>query len=672
VSRLHWTSAVAAIAVAATLPAGAQAQRAPRTATATARAFVAAAQARDGARACALVDLGPGVSRALCRRLVGAGSVPIVHARVEPGGLTRGRRARVTVALVSRAKGEAPVATRSRVLLRRAGGRWRITDGGLPGLGPWGDRDPGPDPVPAGAGAALRRLADDELLMLSGAPSMACALLAPGAPQGGQDGACGSFAFQRAIEASAIAARADRVVVRRTGDHARLEVTAIVDTAVRTAAPPRFRLRARRWTDTLFAVRAGGRWRLAKLSRKAYDVLGVPAPSDVASPEPTATWPFAETPSLSERPVPAECRTPPVLQPSTCREVWALAAGGGTVAWTDGFTSQGTRAVAAGAPVGPVGTAATHAISARETWLVQGVAPVADGALVVEQNAVDHAVRAIPVGPDGQPRGAARTLAAGHPDRGHEDEPVVVRGPVGAPTASVMVAPTTLLTLGPDGAPAAPARALPRLDDGFLEGGGLDGGGQVVRTADGALLGIGLDVDLRGALDVRAIGADGRPAAASVTQAPLAGHQLLSRSIAAAVAADGRVLVAWMEEDARRRGAVRAWAFDPAAPLASAPVTVATLADAEALWQTLDASALPGGGWGIAWPDTATGAHTLGMTAARLDAGGRPLAPARRLSTFAQRPDPGSEVLFGLAGDTVAWVEQPAVGLQQVRAAPLP
>ena len=659
-----------AVALAAVLadPAGA----ATRGPAATVRSFIGAAKAHDGKRACALVDVRTSAARAHCRRTIQSGLVPLPRAQVEPGGLTQGRRARVTVAFEGLYTGNLPVATRNRVLLRRTGGRWLITDGGLPNHGPWREQAaPGPDPAPRDDATALRRLADDELLMLSGNAAMACALLAPGAPLGEADGPCGSAFVGQAIDAAAIAARARRVTIHRSGDRARLEITATVQRAVATKAKPRFRLRERRWTDTLFAVRADGRWRLAKLSRKAYDVLGVPAPGDVDLPAATATWPFADAPSLSGRPVPVACQRPPVLQGATCPELWALGAGGGIVAWTEGYTRTQTRAVTAGQGAGPVATAWSAALSDRAAWLVRDVAPVADGALVIEENDVDHAVQAVPVGPDGQPRGAAQALAPGVAESARGGSPMVVRGPAGAAVARVLLAPATLVTLGADARPVAPARALPQLDDGFLEGGGLDGGGLVVARPDGSLLGLDLGVSTSDGVDARAVGSDGRPEGVSVTQPPLPGLGVTAAPVAA-VGADGRVLVAWMEDAASGRGVVRAWALDIDAPLASAPATVATLADAAALEQTLDVSALSGGGWGIAWADARTGPGAEGLFAARLDPAARPVAPPRRVTTRMQAPGAGRYAMYGLAGDTVAWVEQPGIGLQQVHAAPLP
>jgi hypothetical protein len=664
---------VMAAAMAATP--GAQAAPAPgRGAEATVRTFLAAVKTHHARRACALIAASSADERSFCRAMVGGKEIATLRARIEPGAVIRGDHARVVVDSVVRYTGVAE-ASRQRILLRRGAGGWKIVEGGVPGGDPWND-DPVVDPGPTQTTAALRRLADDELLMLSGNGPMACGLLAPGAPLGGARGACSSGQFSDAVGAAALAVRAQRVTIHRTGDRARLDVTALVRRAVSTTAPPRFRIRSARWTDTLHARRVGGRWRLVKLSRKAYDVLGVPAPADADSAAPTATWPLPDLPSLSERPVPAGCRTPPTLWAARCPRVWGLAGGGTTFAWTDGLSDgvvrTTTRAVVAGVPTGPVVAVATEPLVDEHAWLVQDVAPLADGALVIQEDAADRAVRAIPVGLDGQPRGAAQALAPGVGDDRRGGDPTVVPGPVGAPAATVLLHPTTLATLGPDARPAAPARELPELDDGFLEGNGLDGGGLVVRRPDGTLLAIGLGMTTGsgGDVDVRAIGPDGRPADAAVTQA---GDPLGLDALRAAVATDGHVLVAWLERDPRGRALLRAWVVDPDAPLGSAPVTVAALGIADALPGTLAVAvaALPAGGWGIAWPDAETKPGRYGLSAVRLDPAGRPVSPPRRVTT-ALEVRSGLGAQYAIAGDSVAWVEQPPVGLQQVRAAPLP
>ena len=78
-----------------------------------------------------------------------------------------------------------------------------------------------------------------------------------------------------------------------------------------------------------------GRWACsAKPSRRAYLLLGV-TPAETTPPPPTAaaTWPFTDVPSLSERPVPADCRRPPsAWGHRTPRSLVAgFAAGGGLV-----------------------------------------------------------------------------------------------------------------------------------------------------------------------------------------------------------------------------------------------------------------------------------------------------------------------------------------------------
>ncbi|MET0604066.1 MAG: hypothetical protein ABW167_18935 [Baekduia sp.] len=649
------------------MPAAADAATPSRGPVETVSAYVAALRAGETGRACALLAPDRRPKTAECRAgLKDLDSASIVRARIEPGALTRGARARVIVDLVQKERGRDPWTARARFLLRHEGGRWWIVEtGSLPGISPTFVRRSPSDVGPSGTGAALRRLADDELLAVSGNELMLCDLLAPGAPLGTRDGGC--FIAERfgAVDNLRYATRADRVTIHRTGpDRARLEVTLTVREAVRTKTKPGWAVRAHHTTDTLYAVRTSGRWRLAKLSRRAYLLLGVRPPDDVDAPGATATWPFADVPSISERPVPAECRRPPRVWAVRCQPVAGFAAGGGLVAWSWlGSAPALARPVAAGQAAGAVVDVSPSPVTAgRRLWVPEGVAPLPDGALVLERDLTgDGTLRAVPVGPDGRPRGAAQVV--GQLDDQQDVAPRVIPGPPGSSTATVLLDWEHMVRLDADGRRVGTAAM----------GIGQDSIARLLARADGTLLEL---TDGQG-LEVRARGADGAPSGTVAQQAPLRpGYGIAA--LAGAQAVDGRVLVVWIETDDRGRGVVRAWAFDPSAPTATAPMTVvaipqvgATDALVQSNGETLAAVALPGGGWGVAWRWLPKTGGTE-LWASRLDAVGAPAVAARRVTQRLTDTALG-RAGFGLAGDTVAFIEWPEIaGLPQVRAAPLP
>jgi hypothetical protein len=649
------------------MPVAADAATPSRGPEATVRTYVAALRAQETSRACAL--LAPSRRRSLADCHAGLKALDpgsIVRAKIESAALTRGARARVIVDLVQRELGRGLWTARSRVLLRHTGGRWQIVEtGALPGISPTLVRRSPSDVWPSRNGAALRRLADDELLAVSGNELMLCDLLAPGAPLGGRDGGCRIAALFGFLDDYSHDARADRVTIHRTGaDRARLEVALTIREAVRTKAKPGWAVRLHHATDTLYAVRSSGRWRLAKLSRRAYTMLGVRPPDDVDAPSSTATWPFAEIPSLSERPVPIECRRPPGVWADRCQRVAGFAAGGGLVTWS--LLNPGpvlARPVAAGQATGAIADASPFPGTGVRLWSPVGVMPLADGALVLEEDLTrEHGLRAVPVGSDGRARGDAQVVGQ---DVDNQDEPIrFVRGSREATTATVLLASGELVRLGVDGR---------RIGTAATVKGGTDT--QFLARLDGSLLEIAPDGE--GGLELVARGADGTPSGVLATRAPVASGSEVA-AVAGAQAVGGRVLVVWVEADDHGHGIVRAWALDPATPAASAPVTIATLAqavDARALSdpddEVLVAEALPGGGWGIAWRwRPKTGGDELWVS--RLDAAGAPAAAPRRVTRRLADTALG-RAGFGLTGDTVAFVEWPEIaGLQQVRAAPLP
>ncbi|HEY4096387.1 MAG TPA: hypothetical protein VGM33_12785 [Baekduia sp.] len=662
-----------AVAVAVLAPASADAATSARTPPATVRAYVAALGRHDARGACALVDPSVSRSQGACRTSLET-DVKILRARIEPGALTRGTRARVVVGLVvddgAGAPNVPPRVSRTRLLLHRIDGRWRIVAAGAPiALGTSRPGSAAPDPAPAGTEAALRRLADDELLALSGNATMLCDLLARGAPLAGRDGGCVRVALG-GLDAAGLAVRLARFTVHRTAPgRARLDVTAVATRAVHSARRPGYALRSRRWSDVVFAVRSGGRWALAKPSRSFYRALRLPAPADVGSPSATATWPDSDAavPSLSERSAPPGCRTPLGLWALTCFSVDGLASGAGLVAWSAGYAAS-ARPVAAGAAAGPTTTVATLDRQDERLWSVTGIAPVGDGALVIETGFGNLETRAIPIGRDGRPRGPVLLVAAGVTDGKFDNDvgggSVVVPMPAGSATATVVTATRRIVRLGADGRPAGPG--------GMLANGLELGDGLLVGRSDGTLVwfrgGDGGD-----GIAVTALDASGSAVGAPVTQPTDA--VALGPSFAAAEDAAGRVLVGWIDERADGRRTLRTWAYDPDAPGSTAPVPRAAwpaagpggdVTDDADLTDAVDVSALPDGGWGLAW------SVGSGLWAGRLLPTGAWLAEPRLAAAAFLRTSLDARG-FGLAGDTVAWIAPPAVaGVSQVRSSPLP
>jgi len=650
----------------------------------TVHAFLAALRSRDAPRMCGLVDPTSFGDARTCRSAV-AVDLPKVG-RLRAGRvLARGGHARTVVELVELKGGyDLPQVSRNRVLLRRSGKRWLITQAGrLAGIADF-SRGSAIDPTPTGRAAALRRLADDELLALSGSAGLLCGLLAPGAPLGGRDGACARFAletptatvgpdhYERTLSIAGFAAHA------LGPDRARLDLAISVRHATRVRRRPGWALVATRWRDTLFAVRSGGRWRLVKPSASFYRVAGEPLPSDVASPSASATWPTGDAvlPSLSELPLRAACRVPPGLWPATCRGVDALSAaprpgGGGLVGWSAGFASQ-WRPVAAGLATAPAtAPEAKPPASLDELWQLadHGVVSVAGGALAIEASQTRLSVRAIPLDPDGRPRGPVQTVDQGVENTDDGTEPLVAVGPPGAATATLVTNDTTIVHVDADGRRVGPD--VPLRTDVFTSDSRT-----AVALPDGGLLAV---EPTDSGVGIRRIGPDGRSLGPEVSQLAEGQASLGDDEIGAAIDADGRTLVAWGEEDSPGHAAVRTWLYDPREPLRTTPATVARyrLRPPQDALGVVDArprvevAALPGGAWGLAYAYGA-GTGAAGLRAVRLDAAGSPTAPPRRVAD-----PPGSTAYvgngFGIAGDTVAWIARPRVaGIPQVRSAPLP
>ncbi|WP_445150017.1 hypothetical protein [Baekduia sp. Peel2402] len=656
-SRMHWMGTVFAIGALAA-PASAQAKTAPRTPEATVRAYLAAVDRGDAQTVCAMSQRPASVPMANCRGWVSGElkALSLRRVRIAPV-LRRGSLARTVVETVAIESGR-PDAIRARVVLGHAGGRWRvISAGALPGTPTTSTTDL----APKGRAAALRRLADDELLALSGNDFL-CDLLAPGAPLGGQAGACRAFP----TDLPGTLRLAGLVVHLSGASRARLDARIAITRTVRTGRKG-YALRTRRTTDTLQAVRVKGRWRLVKPSRAFYRAVGVDPPIDVDAPTATATWPApAARPSVSGRAVPATCLTPPPLwSRRDCADFNTIVAaprpgGGALVGWTTGLKNA-VRTVVDGAPVGPV--VAEDADSRRDWMLVDGgLVALAGGLLAIEQDVATMSVRAIPLDADGHPRGPAQVVDRGVSNPEDGAEPTILAAPPNAAAATIVTGKGMLVRIGADGRRVA-------ADVRFGED-----SGQPVVLADGALVLFG--GSRSGGIAVVRLTGDGRSTGPEVSQPPVLP---MVETQVAAVAADGRVLFLWSERG-ETRAVVRAWVYDPSAPLDRAPVTLADFRLRKAVEDDgssfdatahLAASALPGGGWGVAFlhPQARDGDGTV--RGLRLDVAGTPLGSPRAVPGAVARTGYGRTMT--LAGDTLAWVEPlPEVGLPQVQAAPLP
>src|SRR4051812_31892795 len=303
----------------------------------------------------------------------------------------------------------------------------------------------------------------------------------------------------------------------------------------------------------------------------------------------------------------------------TCWNLDGLASGAGLVAWSAGYTAS-ARPVAGGAAAGPLMTVAAQDPHDRRLWSVAGVAAAGDGALVIEEGFGDAATRAVPVTRDGRPRGPAQLVDAGVADDDGRGAPAVVPSAPGDTEATVVTATRRIVRLGVDGRVTGPARALP-------EGQDLTRGLLVARL-DGTFLWFGADDG--GGLAVTLLDASGNPLGAPVARQD--GASVLSGSLAAVQDAAGYVLVGWVEEGDQRRRTLRTWTYDPFAPASTAPVTRASWTDSsgsedDADADRVDVSALPDGGWGVAWSQGSA------LWAAGLAPSGVWRAPPRRVAT---------------------------------------
>ncbi|MET0604067.1 MAG: hypothetical protein ABW167_18940 [Baekduia sp.] len=592
------------------------------------------------------------------------------------------------------ADGRDPRAFRNVVLLRRTATKWLVTaTGQLPGVdvGVVGGRH---DPRPDGRTATLRRLADDELIAISGGgDGLMCRVLAPGAPfgisPGRPFGACRGVGRADQPDGPPQRFRLTRYAAHLTDSaHARLEVTIVASRAVAAKRRPGYRMVARTVRDTMHAVRRGKRWLLAKPSRAFYLGLGAPVPEDVASPVPTATWPRpdAALPSITETPVATACRVPPPLVSyALCPNVAAIAAsaragGGASVAWSRFLDVPMTRPVAAGAPAGPalVARAASDGELDEEIWFVAagGMVDVDGGSLLIEGSISGAGVRALPLDSVGAVRGPAQIITPLQDGSGESPELLVAVGAPGATGASVLVPANNggvmVVRLASDGRPSGPRVPLAGVRD-------LDGLAAAAALPDGGLLLVGPSEGFNG-FGVRRFGADGRPIGAEVVQRAQPDRNLV-QAPALAVDPAGRVLVAWKEVDDHRHATVHAWVVDPIAPAAATSVVVGAIRSAlllvdldgvrDSAPDAIAATALSAGGWGLAGTEYVAGGRSAGW-AARLDAAGAVAVAPRRVTDRVGDTDYSGGGLT-VAGDTVFWISPPLVaGIGQIRAAQLP
>jgi hypothetical protein len=676
VSTVKWMGIVVALVLAAGTGAT-PASAAGAGPEATVRALVSAIRDGDKTRICARLDLhsfAPGK----CGRLLSfepAGRATF-HVR---SAFVRGRAARVLVDVTTLDQDSGvPTLSRSRVLLRRGAAGWRVIASGDLLNASYDLAGPADDPRPSGRAAALRRLADDELLALSnGRDAFLCDLLASNAPLRVQSSpACGPpRPVPGADDGLPQTLRLTGIGIHVTGpSRARLDITARASRAVASAqARAGWRVVSTVLHDTLRAVRSGGRWRLVKPSRAFYLAFGVPAPADVASPAPTATWPAPAVPpaSVSELPVPAVCRVPPALAPTDlCRAIVSMALAaepGGTalLAWSDGPPSGPhrtyARPLAAGAAAGPVRPVVPTGGDQAAGWAVLGlIATVDGGALLIEQRDSGDGARVTALDATGAVRGPTRTLLP--VDAKGNTGAQVAASPSQASGASVLLdrgfpSPTVLLHVAADGSPVGPEVAVPTP------------GNAAAALPDGGVLMVGEFED--GMIKARRIGPDGSQLGPEVVVQRLLGNDRLLAPPAVAVDASGHALIAWQEEIGDGAVTTRAWAVDPSALGATAPTTIATEPRPSPTVADVRVAAASGGGWTAAWTQAAAGGRRS-ASALRLDADGHPLG-----APVAVVPDVGSASDdFGgleLTGDTVAWLAPPEpAGLAQIRAAPLP
>ncbi|WP_027008272.1 hypothetical protein [Conexibacter woesei] len=647
----------------------------------TVKAYLGAVRLRDAPRICALL----GHPGARCAGDVANQLAPLHGAPRVESVAAAGSRGRAVVDYAAyEGVSDGGVYRRTRLVLRRRGGHWRIVaTATLPGTAFFTTL---PDPAPRGGGtrARLARLVDDVQLGLSGDPVLACSVLAhrpvPSAF------ACGTLVSDHAVVGPRAAARWGRLrsfTLSAGGTRARI-AAAVTTSAVARPRSGSFARRTTTRTETLFAQRErGGAWRLVKAPASFYAALGVPAPADVATPDPGATWPQPEAavPSLSETPVPAVCAVPPLLWPGvrTCAHAMQLVGatlpdGRGVVAWSDGRTIR-TRAVGAGIAAAPI--AALPVMAGRQDIWDVGLAPTGTGALAIESgfDARGWSARATPL--DGA--GPAQTTDGPRADS--VQLVPVAQAPGTAGAALAIGAGSRIERLTATGTRAAPDVNVPGAED-------LGQDTRLARLPDGTYLQVTSAYEYGGdRLVLTRLGADGRARGTARAIAPAAaGFGVTADPPALAVDVAGQVLIVWREDDGRGHQVVRGWTGDPDQPaaepvaIASRSYTPTSMADEPAAEIGIDAvgvlglaaAALPGDrGWAVA-VGTAQDATGAGVEAGRLTPAGTLTTPLRAITTNYGPNDDGTPG-FALAGDTVAWIAPPQIaGLPQVRSAPLP
>lgn len=683
----RWVGAIAIAVLALTTSVAGAATPAERQVRAAVTSYVAAVRAHDAPRMCALLAPGTFLSRRRCAAILR--EEPVTPLRVRVGAVAASGdhgRAAVAYGTVSEQLGAGYY--RTRVLVHRTRGRWLVSASGeLPGTE---FRTPprsavAGDPAPAATRPALARLVDDLQLGLSGEPLLACELLARRNATPSDLGRCRmTFGLRsRAVPTLARWGVLRHAVLSDGGRRARLTATVVTKEILRSS-PRRhtFTLRTVARTETLFARRDGagaGRWRLARPPASYYAAIGVPAPSDVDRPTTAATWPMpdAAQPSLSERPVPAPCRTPPLLWRSrACSSIGALAGAtlgaGALVAWSDTVATT-TLPTAAGAASGS--RAALAAVPEGDRAVVPGgLLPVGTGALLVEtadDAASTWSATATPLGADGRPAGAPQVVAGPFENSDDSESVEGVATAPGSATAAAIVGETRIERLTATGTRAARDLTLPERTDG--------GPDRFALLPDSTLVEVTTGFD---GILVQRLDADGRatgPAQAIRGTDP--GLEPTNDDPGIAVDAAGRVLVLWRETGVGRRELLRAWVYDPAVPTANAPVTVGWVGGPPRAERdrsdggertVATAAALPGGGWAIAYGEDPGLPAPARIWAGRLSAGGAVATPPRVVgSGYSLTPEDPRAVV--LAGDTVAWIAPPQIaGLPQVRSAPLP
>ncbi len=299
--------------------------------------------------------------------------------------------------------------------------------GDLPGAELGGDNEQS-DPWPRRRGAALRRVADDQLVALSGGGDhLLCRLLAPGAPFGTSRGACSNAgrtlgARQSAQTLPPLPLRATSPTTITLGSMSRSCRSGGGDeTPARCTGSSRGAC-ATRCRDPRPPPLAVGQ-AVARLLLRPGRVrterrrLGEPD-GDMAKPghRPPVDQRDAVDGGVQGPAVAGAQQRLPATRRASDRP---KAVGGALLAWSTAVAEPvlATRSIAAGTATGPAAVVrdAADAADDDDIWTVVdgGLVAVSGGTLLIEQSLTSGAVRALPLNADGAVRGPASRRAGG-------------------------------------------------------------------------------------------------------------------------------------------------------------------------------------------------------------------------------------------------------------------